>query len=683
MRAARLVDATGLRLLRGLLLPVAALALAPVASAHAKTPLQPALLAAAAAAPQAADVAVNDAGRAVAVWVERTPVGTAVAVRSRIAPGGPWLPGERLSAARATPVDPVVAIGPTGAAVVVWREEDGPVRSAFRPNPSAPWTRLTVDPAPQGFTRPVVSMTSTGAIAAWAEQTPAGWRARRAALAGGDWRLDPPLDLTSAGVVTSPDAPAEPALAVDRHGDAAVIWPAATAGADQERTMPVVVALRPGDGTGWSAATRLSAAGQQAALALGDDGTAAAVWLEDGAVTTAVRDHDEADWSRPEVLQPAQTGAPPGTGPAFPTVALNDEGYAMAAWGQRDPQPAGLGIEARRRSGASGLWAPARTVAAGIEADAVLELRHMEAVVDGHRTAYLAWLDPEGPGSATVHAAISAGTAWQEGYTLPVREDLSGFALATAAHGGAVLVGQRALADVPPIELVAASFHEPDPVELDAKQLLISQRISQAAVRRANAALARLDDGLTGGDFRDGSLLGADFGAGVRIEGSPGPATIPAGPISPLPIPPPTPRAGRVRLTSGQLLINQRISQAAVRRATAGRARLSAGLTGADVLNGALTARHLAPGLRVVSAVPLPFSASVSASGAAAQYGAAPVRRPVTLSRSQLLINQRIAQAAVLRAGWLVEKLEGGLTGADVRDGGLTAEDLAPELRTG
>ena len=53
------------------------------------------------------------------------------------------------------------------------------------------------------------------------------------------------------------------------------------------------------------------------------------------------------------------------------------------------------------------------------------------------------------------------------------------------------------------------------------------------------------------------------------------------------------------------------------------------------------------------------------------------------MTAGQLRVNQRIAQAAVLRANWLVERLEGGLRGEDLRAGGLRAEDLHPSARPG
>jgi hypothetical protein len=45
---------------------------------------------------------------------------------------------------------------------------------------------------------------------------------------------------------------------------------------------------------------------------------------------------------------------------------------------------------------------------------------------------------------------------------------------------------------------------------------MINQRISQAAVRRANALVARLTAGLTGTDFLDGSLTSANLVPALR-----------------------------------------------------------------------------------------------------------------------------------------------------------------------
>jgi hypothetical protein len=116
---------------------------------------------------------------------------------------------------------------------------------------------------------------------------------------------------------------------------------------------------------------------------------------------------------------------------------------------------------------------------------------------------------------------------------------------------------------------------------LSARQLLINQRIGQAAIRRLNAVTAKLD-------------------------GRPAPA------------PTTTHKRGTVTLSAAQLLINQRIYQAAIRRAAALEARLD----------------H----------TPAPTAGS--------GHGGV-----VLLTLGQLIINQRIAQAGVRRANALVARV--------------------------
>ncbi len=87
-------------------------------------------------------------------------------------------------------------------------------------------------------------------------------------------------------------------------------------------------------------------------------------------------------------------------------------------------------------------------------------------------------------------------------------------------------------------------------------------------------------------------------GAGTPIDN---------GLAAPRPLVAPSPaRSGtaRIRVSARQLLVNQRISQAAVRRANALAARLEGGLTGGDLREGAVAAIKLAPGLRISSARP-------------------------------------------------------------------------------
>ena len=186
-----------------------------------------------------------------------------------------------------------------------------------------------------------------------------------------------------------------------------------------------------------------------------------------------------------------------------------------------------------------------------------------------------------------------------------------------------------------------------------------------------HSPLARIT-AVRGEDVRDGSLPASVFGPGVTIAGTPTGGGVPPNAIPPVRVAPPGPATGPIVLSVEQLRTAQRIARAALQRATYGRALISGGLTGAQVVDGSIGAGKLLPGLTVASAVPssqpLPstpeFRPGTSGTGT------------ITLTERQLQINQRIAQQAVLRSNWLVERIEGGLRGTDFRAAGLRAEDL-------
>ena len=219
----------------------------------------------------------------------------------------------------------------------------------------------------------------------------------------------------------------------------------------------------------------------------------------------------------------------------------------------------------------------------------------------------------------------------------------------------------------------------PDPIRLTRGQLVINQRIGQAAIRRVAAVEQRLDEGIRDRDVCGGTIssqslvatLTPAYGAEIALPSAdPEPIiTAPAGGD-------PT----RVRLTPQQLLINQRVYQVALLRARALAARLSGRLTGGDVDAGGLSRGRLTPGL------------TVSATGAAASSPPSrsnpriPARHPgkkVTLSASQLAINQRIAQAAVRTANEAVAQIERGLVNSNFADRSIGADALAPGVVTG
>jgi hypothetical protein len=198
-------------------------------------------------------------------------------------------------------------------------------------------------------------------------------------------------------------------------------------------------------------------------------------------------------------------------------------------------------------------------------------------------------------------------------------------------------------------------------------------------VRQANALRTRLTAGLTGQDVLDGGLSARVFQPQVVLAGAENGAFLPPNAGRPVPLPPAQPGdPSEITLSKTQLLINQRISQAAVRRANAVQALLSGGLTGGDVINGSLAAAKLAPLLRVLSATP-GASPAPGANALAAADQAQPKGNPaaVTLSKSQLLINQRISQAAVRRTTALRAQLAAGVGALSFQSATIVAADLS------
>jgi hypothetical protein len=139
--------------------------------------------------------------------------------------------------------------------------------------------------------------------------------------------------------------------------------------------------------------------------------------------------------------------------------------------------------------------------------------------------------------------------------------------------------------------------------------------------------------------------------------------------------------AGRIVLSRRQLLINQRIAQAAVRRANAIEAWLDAGIEGRDLCGGAIGMAQLGPGVTasaagaaraLTTADPRPLPTATPARGGTTS---------IALSGRQLLINQRISQAAVRRLNGLARRLDGALTGGDLDVGAVGPGKLAGDIR--
>ena len=214
-------------------------------------------------------------------------------------------------------------------------------------------------------------------------------------------------------------------------------------------------------------------------------------------------------------------------------------------------------------------------------------------------------------------------------------------------------------------------------ITLSRVSLAINQRIGQAALKRLNAIEGWLNAGIVAADLCGGGLDGDALSA---IElGRAG-----TGPVAPAPAPRPlkidklAPQdLSKFSMTSGQLRTNQRIYQAALRRARALRQRLNGGLTGGDVRDGALGWEVLPPGAMMTSFGP---GVALGPSKTAIAQPKRGTGGAVSLTATQLKINQRIAQAAVREANALRDDIESGLSRRHFRPDSISAVDFTPAI---
>lgn len=229
-----------------------------------------------------------------------------------------------------------------------------------------------------------------------------------------------------------------------------------------------------------------------------------------------------------------------------------------------------------------------------------------------------------------------------------------------------------------PSPLGLSYFDMVRPVRADAARMLVDRRIAQAAVRRVNAIEQWLDAGVTAGDLRHAGLGAAAFDPALRPTGPAESTGAAAAAVRPIDSGSGALAKGPVRPTARELLTTQRIAQSALRRIDGIEARLQAGLTGGDIVDGSIAAEKLAPGVVLAAptaaGTPLPRSVTVVP---ARRGGTARVR----LTPAQLLIAQRISQGAVRRAEALRQRLMFGLSTGDFRPGSIGSADLAPRRR--
>ena len=215
------------------------------------------------------------------------------------------------------------------------------------------------------------------------------------------------------------------------------------------------------------------------------------------------------------------------------------------------------------------------------------------------------------------------------------------------------------------------------PVRPSPSQMATDRRIAVSALRRVGAIEAWLDAGIVAGDLRHQGLGAGAFDPALAPSGPAEAGGTAAAAVRPIGAGGGPRGPGRMPVTAAELRQTRRIARAAVGRLGAIEARLTAGLTGGDVVDGSIGPEKLAIGVtlgrRRAATAAAPPSVTPPAAPAAV--------RLVPVTRASILASQRLAQGAVRRAEALRLRLLQGLSSADFAPGSIGSADLSEALR--
>ncbi|MDX6556881.1 MAG: hypothetical protein QOD86_3076 [Miltoncostaeaceae bacterium] len=554
-------------------------------------------------------LAVDASGRAVAAWGQEL---EGYVFRLKVAERGAtgWAPARILTPPGESISGLDLAGNAAGDVVAAWQRDPSkgaPIRAIAR-TAAGVWGD-PVDLAPAGTIakRPRVGVGDDGtAVVAW--DGPDGAVAAAVRRPGEAWG---PMRIVS-GPGTIASGLAAPAVAAD--GSALLAWTATNA--------VVTVAELPAGPAGVFGDPHPLTAPEDVrggpAVALGPDGTAVAAWRRGvgdgtGEIVVAARGAG-GDWDAPAALAAASPDPPPAAyaDRATPAIVIDATGRAVALW-----VGAASALQAVVRPPGGG-WGAARTLGQATDA------RRPMLVAGAGGTVLAGWM--AGSASAAI-AAPGAELAPAEDLTPPGFEDLRRLQIGLDGTGGMVAVwGSRPGFATPTV-----------------------------------TAAARTAGGLWGA----AGIISVALGPRGPVPGEPDPEAQPPTTTDPDATPRPprgNPRPGRVKLSEGQLRINQRIAQAALRRARA----LEARLAGRPVPRRPRSERGTVRLTRAQLAVNQRISQTALRRIARLEArieGRTPPRRPeagqgrIALTAGQLLIDQRIAQAALRRIAALEEAL--------------------------
>lgn len=297
----------------------------------------------------APEVAIDAAGNAVAVWLNRVGPGYVYAIDASYRPAGGTFsaPVQLSDSSQPAAAAPHVKFDGAGNALAVWSSYNASgyvVQTASRPAGGS--FSLPVDMSGPGYAlSPTVAVNDAGAaLVTWEYNDGGGWRVQAASRPAGQ-SFAAPDTLTAVG----DDAGGQEA-AIDAAGNAVAIWIAA-----EDSTYGARTAYMPAGGS-FSASARVSEAGISASsphVAMDAAGHAVAVWSAYGGPDPAVQTASSSGgggFSTPTDIATSSTSQ------SFPQVAVSAGGNSLVAW--QDQGDAGMNILASSGHFASAFSAP-------------------------------------------------------------------------------------------------------------------------------------------------------------------------------------------------------------------------------------------------------------------------------------------------------------------------------------
>ena len=439
-----------------------------------------------------------------------------------------------------------------GDAVVAWRDGSGTQMAMAVRRAGDSWSAPIAVPVPEGAAASAPVIDEAGNVLfAWAT---AGGAIQAVSWSAARERFGPPV------------------LVAEGQGVPASIWPSPPTkrqswpGRSVRLEGPIRVAVRPSGQAEFAPSQTLSERpGLLTGVAVDETGSAVLSWLE-RPPPPEVRQNL---WLAMASVRPAGgSWGPreelPGGPVGFLGVQTLDAGDGNAAVGSSRTSEGFVVPIASLRTPSSG-WSPFEEIP-GREVASRLRLVGLDLDARGNALALIETGGSEPHGVATSERPAGGGWSGVQRLAGPGRQ---GASLAVSDTGSAVLswtetdAGSRVFR----ARLRPAPATPWTPVEEIARGPQDAFRGGSAVTDEAGRAIAAW--------AQDGRIFTAD-----RIAGAP----------------------AAIRLTTAQLRTNQRIAQAAVRRANSLMARLGGGVSGSDIRAGALDAAHFSGGVNVVGA---------------------------------------------------------------------------------